>query len=450
MRGFAARLVLCLNALIVPAFGQLEPESAHVLLYFPQLADGGPATGQQWQTILTFSNPNTQASATVTVYFYNNFGTAMPIDFGAGPRGEFSFTLPPAGVRVFKSRIASPLVTTGWAVAASSYPVMGMVTFRMIERGRPMAEIADQATSPTIGYTSFASRNLGIAVANIYTSSLSYVINVRDSEGQRIGSTTFVLSPLGHTSFTLWERFPFLALNFVGTVDISPTGQDPNMFVAWTLNSSDAGLLASLPSGRYAIPISHHDRIWKVFQRIKATAVRLYPTDFANGVKLNISYDRVINAQALRADSSITIFAAISELIGDSDSELAAVIAHELAHIHQYQTNRLIFSDNVELDADCRAVLFLLVAGYDPYAMAGLFGRLQMISGQPGMLGEQYREETLHRSFSTRIETTFSMIQTVCSTTEGAEFCPLYKRLFHGHFPSSIPLRDGSSAGSVR
>jgi hypothetical protein len=73
-----------------------------------------------------------------------------------------------------------------------------------------------------------------------------------------------------------------------------------------------------------------------------------------------------------------------------------------------------------------------------------------MISGQPGILGEQMRDDTLHRSFSTRIETAFSMIQTVCSTTAGADFCPLYKRIFHGHFPLSIPLRDGSTAGSAR
>ena len=49
-----------LFALFVPllSLGQIGvPDSAHVNLYFPHFADGGPDS-QQWQTKFTFVNPN--------------------------------------------------------------------------------------------------------------------------------------------------------------------------------------------------------------------------------------------------------------------------------------------------------------------------------------------------------------------------------------------------------
>src|SRR5437016_5211065 len=74
-------------------FGQgTLPDSAQVDLYFPQFADGGPVSGQ-WQTIFTFSNPNTTAIS-LTLYLLGNNGQPLQMDFGTGMASQFSLSVP--------------------------------------------------------------------------------------------------------------------------------------------------------------------------------------------------------------------------------------------------------------------------------------------------------------------------------------------------------------------
>lgn len=131
---------------------------------------------------------------------------------------------------------------------------------------------------------------------------------------------------------------------------------------------------------------------------------------------------------------------AAAEFMGDSDSEVAAIVAHELVHIMQYRLG--VPAD--ELEADNVGTLLLLMAGYDPYAMLGMLGRLQAASGSPDLLGQLLREYTdKHGSFPTRIAASLEALKSMCSSSpEVQENCKLYKSVVHPHFPDTMPLRQ--------
>jgi hypothetical protein len=71
-------------------FGQAwYPEDAHVLLYFPQLADGGTPT-QSWQTWFSFVNPDRTQTASVVLRTLADNGTPLAeVRHGRGDSGYF-------------------------------------------------------------------------------------------------------------------------------------------------------------------------------------------------------------------------------------------------------------------------------------------------------------------------------------------------------------------------
>ena len=416
---------------------QIVPQSAHVNLYFPQLADGGPRA-QQWQTIFSFNNPNLSKSAAVLLEILGNHGRPMALDLGSGLASRHSFVIPPLGLRVLRSRIASSSIVTGWAVAFASLPVQATVAFRQLENGVPKTEITAEPTLPSVRYDSIANAFLGVAIANVYSDApVAVTLTVRDSEGSVVGQQTVTVPILGHVAFPLGERFPNLGTGFTGTLQLTTGGMDE--FVAWTLNGDSAGILSSLPPGRLGWPISHWDRIWLTF---RTTLEAARPYIGPQPVELRISAERVINAFAA-GGNLVQINLAYSQLIADSPSELAFVVAHELGHIYQQRTGRLEFNLNRELDADIWGMLLSLLAGYDPYAAAGALGKLEMALGRAGLTSQIFHEllaADAHRSMPTRIDNVYQSIVTLCSLPDVRSFCAQYRSLFHPNFPPSVPL----------
>lgn len=263
---------LTVLASLIPTFAlaQFEPESAHVILYFPQLADGGNRT-QSWQTSFIFQNSNPSFSTDCTLNLKKDDGTALSLDLGNGSSNIHRFTIPPHGRRTFRSRVLSSVTVTGWARADCSIPVQGTVLFRAIQNGAPQVEISASGISPSSWYRSAANPALGVALGNIYTDSvLSLTMRAFDSEGTLAASKNIQLCGLCHTSFNLSDALPGLPQNFEGTLEIisaSPSW----VFAAWTLNA-ERGLLSSLPPGGLSWPISHYDRIWLVFRKVWTAA----------------------------------------------------------------------------------------------------------------------------------------------------------------------------------
>lgn len=427
------------------------PETSHVLLYFPHLVDGGPPA-QRWQSKLTFSNPN-NVTVSVLVNFYAENGSSLPLDFGSGPANQLSFTIPPFGTRVFRSSIASTSeFVMGWALASATAPVQGLISFRALQNGVPFVELSASGTLPALQYSSAATPSLGLALANPNPSiSISVSVVPIDANGFSQGRQVVTVPPSGHVSFNLSQRFPTLPSTFSGQVvitGINLTSEPKDSFVAWTA-SSDGSTISTLPEGRVSTPLSQWDRIWLVFQKVlmQAQKIQAFGTQ---PVLLQIRGEPILNVTA--ANNTVVIWQSVAELISDSESELGFIVAHELGHIYQQRVGRLEFdSTNKEFDADIFGAFVAMSAGYDPYAAAGALAKLAMATGSSGLITQTFEDlepADAHRSFTTRLELVFQTLIAACQTPTGRLYCPLYKSIFHPHFPFASPL--GNSLDSVK
>ena len=438
--------VITLAALIacsIPALAQFQPETAEVDLYFAQIADGGPAN-IYWQTTLMFQNPSTTTTAFIDIFFQDDNGNPLNLNFGSGAADHLSISVPPGGLRVFRTTPGAQTVS-GWCDAYSDIPVVGTATYRRYDNGVPALEVANSNTLPAISYASYAARDLAVAIANPYSISSTVTATVFDSEGAQMGTPVSVTMPAwGHTSFLLNERFPNLSSSFQGTLSLD-AGAGPGYFAALTLNVSAANLLTALPSGRFAWPEDQFDRMWKLYLTMLDSARGLYTI---GTVTLDLTASGQVSAYTTFAPTTIHMDYATAELI-DSDAELAFIFGHELGHVVQ-QSQGTTFNTNAELDADTHGTLFLLGALYEPYAASGLFGRMQMLSNVPGVLGNILRDTsapTQHASFSARIDNVMTVLQTGCSGGN-ATLCAALRNILHPDAPPTLPLRIPRRGGT--
>ena len=430
-------------------FGQFYPTGAHVNLYFPHLADGGPAS-QLWQTSFKFVNPSSTMTANVSLKLFQDDGFPLNLDLGAGPLPVHTFAVPPGGSVTLKSTAASANTVTGRAVANSDIPMQGTVLFRSSVNGIVSVEVTAPPTLPTARYLSPATSNLGIALANISGAIKNFQVAAVDASGTTLSTTQVNVPGLGHKSFNLFQVFPSLPGDFNGSVVITPQVAGDQV-VAWTLNS-DGRIISTLPTGPLEWPISHPDRIQLVFQRLLAAAPVLFGG--LGGVNLSlqsppnlvISSTPEVNAFAT-STQTVQINLALSELVSDSPSELAFLMAHDLAHIAQYRSgaNTIILPNtqaNREADADLVGMILLLNAGFDPYGAGGAMGKLSMANASPGLVSPFFdglSDGTA--AFSTaRINSMVGVITQACGYVNLSGFCGPYKTAIHPDFPGSAPL----------
>ena len=204
------RLAGCLLLLVAVSsdlLGQFDTEGSQVISYFPQLADGGPAS-QHWVTSLTFVNPHVTLTAYGTVYLYGDDGSPLALNFGNGAVSIFNFSVPAQGSVQFTSTGASSSIVTGWAVASSSLPLEGVVQFRVSVNGTPVEAVSALATPASQQFRSPATPTTGVAVANVYASPFSISIAVLDSNGTTVATSAATLPALGHQSFNVSQMFP--------------------------------------------------------------------------------------------------------------------------------------------------------------------------------------------------------------------------------------------------
>src|SRR5258708_3329045 len=104
----------------------LEPDAAHVNLYFPQLADGGNQL-QRWETSITLSNPSNVFVASCEINFAGDSGLPLALDFGGGASSRLMVSLPPQGTSVYRTASQTVNTVTGWAFGGCNSPVQGVV-----------------------------------------------------------------------------------------------------------------------------------------------------------------------------------------------------------------------------------------------------------------------------------------------------------------------------------
>ena len=419
------------------AAAQRHPVSAHVNLYFAQVADG-QFEGGRWQTAFSFVNTN-DTDATAEIRLFAQDGGPLLVDFGQGLSSRFTVVVPAKRSLLLASRPTSLPVRSGWARVYSDVPLTGSASFRLWLGGRAVQEVTAPPVLPVIDYVSYANRELGVAIANPNNRTLSVMAQLTMADGTSLGPALITVPPLGQTAFNVRDKFP--AADFRDSV-LLLTGVDPprDEFLAWTMNADASGTFSSLPPGGVTPPISHWDRIWNVYLRVLSAAKRL--GILSSDPQLNIRYERTVNAYAM-GGREVGIFIGLSELLGDSDSELAFVVGHELGHIYQQRTGSFVFNSNPEFDADIWGTMLALISGYDAYAGAGALAKLAMATGTAGLATqfEQQLSSDAHKSFNTRISEVYTMLQFTCSLPEMKSACALYKGILHPHLPDSAPLK---------
>jgi hypothetical protein len=336
------RVLLCLLVLSVtlPAWGQFDlPASASAGLGFPQLADGGPASGN-WVSTFSFNNPNLTAAASVKLSFYNDLGQPLPLDFGQGAAPTLNLTVPAGGMTSVTTTGASETTVTGWGISNSNLPVTGTVMYQMRENGVPVWDVAAAGTGSTFFYTSYANPNLGIAVANPGAQTVNLLVTARDNQGRTKGAPYAVQVPaMGHGAFNLLNVIPGvkdLTPPFEGSITITPTDNPPRPFVAWAVNYR-SGLLAPLPPGEMQWPGPYNRRhvdIGILVQRALASSVpdaRAYllgedPVAIANyimSVSMVVDTDTSVRAYYRASDRTVHITQGLLEMLGSNDAALA-------------------------------------------------------------------------------------------------------------------------------
>jgi len=435
----------CFFILAASCFAQLDPESAHVDLYFPHLADGGPVK-DQWQTSFVFVNPHPTLSANLVLAMFGDDGQPLSLNLSGGFGSVQAFTVPPSGSLTLRSSISFSTTMTGYAFAQADLPLQATVLFKRIMNGVPQAEISAAATLPSQQYVSPATRDLGVAIVNIYNSPKNFLITALDSNGVQVGSSPLSLAPLQHLSFTLSNQIPSLPAGFTGSVRITPSALTGDQFLAWTLGV-DGLLVASLPPGRLAWPVSHVDRILLVYRKLLAAAPAAVAglgiidvnLNALGVVRLTISAEQVINA--LGRPGFVQIDLSLSQLISDSPSELAFLVGHELGHVAQSQHGTTLRVADREQDADLFAMALMILAGYDSYGGSGALAKLSMVSGRAGLLSSTFDDLTdPPSSFAARQGSMFSTLTLVCAQGPFTGICGADKILAHPNFPSSAPF----------
>ena len=416
---------------------QRQATSAHVNLYFAQVADGQFAGGR-WQTALTFVNTH-ETEAVAEVRLFGSDGGPLTVDFGTGLASSFRIRVPALGSLNLASRPTSLPVRSGWARVYSDVPLMGSASLRLWMGGNATQEVTAPPTLPVIDYVSYANRVLGVAIANPNNRVLR-VDTYLASPGRPVqGPSRITLPPFGHRAFNVADLFP--SADFRDAVfSIEAVDRPWDEFLAWTMNTDASGTYSSLPPGGLTPPVSHWDRIWNAYRRVLNSAVNLGL--LRSEPELRILYEKTVNAYAL-AGREVGIYIGLSELLGDSESELAFVAGHELGHIFQQRTGRLAFHENPEFDADIWGTLLAMLSGYDAYAAAGALAKLAMATGTAG-LAEQFEQQIsseAHKSFNTRIDEVYEMLVFMCSLPEARDACRTYKQIMHPHLPPSAPLR---------
>jgi len=312
--------------------------------------------------------------------------------------------------------------------------------------GVPQAEISAAATLPSTQYVSPATRDLGIAIVNIYDVPKSFLITAFDSNGATAGTSAVNLAAHAHSSFDLSARIPSLPASFTGSVKITPSNQATDQFLAWTLKV-DGIVTASLPPGRLEWPISHVDRITLVYRKLLAASPAALASLGISDVNLNafgvasltISPEQIINA--LGRPGFVQIDLSLSQLISDSPSELAFIVGHELAHVAQIQHGGNLTAADAEHDADLFAMNLMILAGFDPYGSAGALAKLSMASGTPNLVSAKFDDlADPHGSFNARLGSMMSTLGQACAQSPVSGLCGAYKAVIHPNFPSTAPF----------
>ncbi len=463
MRVLVATLSL---ALALPAMGQFSyPASASTRLYLGHFIDGGPEA-QKWKTTVIFTNPSATIAAPVKVSFYDDAGQPLALDFGQGASPTLTLTVPAGGTKLLTTAGASPTLLQGWGTVESpdnpamapATPVVASVLYRGEISGNRYWDVATIGSGSTFFYSSYANRDLGVALANpSRTQSIRLQISARSETGQAPGGPWMVpIPPLGHLSFNLYDS-PTNLDSFSGTIQISSADDPPSPFVALTLNYRDP-VLSPLPPGETASPSPSDRRPYDVAIKVRQAGVAaLGETDpfklshspseiaeFVGAIGVALDPDVPLRAYYNSSDKSVHLSAGMIEALGTNDAALAFVIAYMHAR-GVFQSFGMppagVFASDPEGLADFYAMITLLKGGFDPGGAGDLFNRLMYAASQGLTVDAALRNGfAIPSGVPPRLQKIADSVKAACGDTAAmGQICATARRYWHPHNPTNVP-----------
>jgi hypothetical protein len=466
--GLGSLIVLLNFCLIDTVCGPFSyPSSASVRVYLGQLVDG-PTADQNWKTTVILTNPNTTDAAQVRLSFYNNAGNPLALDFGQGAAATLNATVPAGGTKVLTTLGTSPTGLVGWGImeaidappSAPATPVSASLLYRASLSGGRWWDVATAGTGATFFYSSYATRDLGVAVANpSATTAINLEVKARNEDGTSPGGPwTVNLPPLGHLSWNL-NSAPTNLTSFTGSIEIKSADTVPQGFVALSLNYRDP-VISPLPPGdtHYPAPYDRRPADLSIRARqaaklmVQLGAVYVFaaklPSDvltYLDTIGLVVDNSATLSASYLAADNKVHISTGLVEALGANDAALAFVIAHMTAHgvVHYAgMPDDPVFAGKPELLADSAAADTLIVGGSDPSGAADFFGRLLYADTQGLPIDNALRTEFSLASaaaVSTRIASFWSVVRTGCAAFPLESACQKTRVYWHPSNPTAVP-----------
>lgn len=443
------------------------PTSASTRQYLGHLADGGPAS-QKWTTTLIFTVPSTDYGAAIRVRFYDDNGQPLALDFGQGAASSLDVNVPPGGTKTLTSLGASASLLTGWAIAeavdnppaAPATAFTANLLYRAQLPGGQWWDVATAGTGSTFIYSSYGTRDLGVAVANpSSTSTIHLQISAHNSDGTVPAGSPWAieLRPRGHKAWNLWDA-PTNLTDFTGTIQIVSTDTTPAGFVALSLSYRDP-VLSPLPPGELRYPQPFDRRVWDAAVKVRQIGRELVDMGIAytysadapatiNGyiaaIGLAVDTNATIAASYQNADNSVHISTGLLEALGENDAALAFVVAHMMAHgVMRFVGTPTSgeFANNPELIADSGAAAVLLAGGWDPSGAADFFSRLTYANLQGLPVAPALRNEfAIPNGVAARLQAMWNVIKNGCGDAEPLyNTCQTARRFWHPSNPTNIP-----------
>ena len=182
------------------------------------------AVGGWWTTVITLVNTSASPVA-VSVVLHGDDGsvlTSLSVTTTqqgvtqAATAGSVNAVLNPNTTFLISAGDPTAQTVVGWADVLSSGPVGGFAIFRLTpDSGSPSeGTVPLQTQTPSaivLPYADTAGFVMGVALANLSTSSASITATVWDDSGTNLGSETITIAGSGHTSFVLPTQIPLTA-----------------------------------------------------------------------------------------------------------------------------------------------------------------------------------------------------------------------------------------------
>ena len=181
------------------------------------------AAGAGWTTVATLVNTST-AAVPLTVAFHNDDGSALSLPVTITNQGATQTTTsasvsatinPNATLLISIGDVSAPLAW-GWSDVDGTGPLGGYAIFRYTpQTGSPSEGTVPLQTqfpsSFTLPYDNTAGFSMGVALANLSTSTANITATMWDVNGNQLGTENFTVAGSGHTAFTLPQQWALTA-----------------------------------------------------------------------------------------------------------------------------------------------------------------------------------------------------------------------------------------------